>query len=120
MSILKLTIDKKKYTFEFGLGFLGEVLEALDCSIDELIAKYDKNPFRTVPLLVYHSAKFYLELENKEVDFTLRDITEGIDKDGGLTDKNKSIMRFNDAFVKYLLKDIPKEEGVKTDEEPKK
>jgi len=110
MSTLKLTIDKKEYNFTLGLGFLGEVLDELDLDITQLISKYDKNPFKYVPILVYHSAKYSNELDNKEVNFTLKDIIRGIENDGALTDKNTSIIKFNEAFVRSLTKDVPVEE----------
>lgn len=112
---MKLTINKKQLDFSLGLGFLGELLEQLDLGLDELLIKIDKNPFKYIPLAMYHSAKYALESEDKEVDFTKNDFTKWIDKDGALTDKNVSVIKFLSEFQKSIYKDVPNEDVVSTD-----
>jgi len=114
MKNLKLTINSRELEFTFGLGFLGEVLEFLDMSMSELGEKVTKNPYKYIPILVYHSAKYALDLEGKEADFTQKDVIEWIEKDGGINFGNKFYMRFQEKFIESLTKDIPKNEEEET------
>jgi len=107
MNKIALKINQRELDFTFGLGFLGEALEVLDTDIEGVLLKVNKNPFKTVPILMFQSAKYSLELDGKEVDFTLADMVEWIEKDGALTDKNKSVISFLSSFTNSLLKDIP-------------
>ena len=126
MNRLDLKLNGKKYGFTFGLGFLGELLEELDFDLEMLLTKLDKNPFKYYPLVVYTSARYHCELENKEVDFDLKEIVEAIDKEGAFTDKNEPIIKFIKAFKQSIFKDVPVEdievndaEEVKPDDEKK-
>ena len=46
MNKATLKISKKEFHFSFGLGFLGELLDNLDLSIDQVGDKITKNPFK--------------------------------------------------------------------------
>lgn len=116
---VKINLNNKSYTGFLGLGFIGEVIDILDISYDELLSKYDKNPFKYVPLLMFHSIEFNHFLKNEEIDFTKNDMFGWIDKEGGL--RNKAMLEFSTAFLKFLAKDVPKEEVKEaTKEESKK
>jgi len=118
MKTLNLTINGKEIKFSFGLGFLGELIDDLDIGFDELFIKYDRNPFKYIPLIMFHSAKFTAENNDKEIDFTKNDLCNWIDDDGGL--KNESMIKFSHAFIESINKDVPKEEESKGNEPKKK
>lgn len=109
---MKLKINGKDLEFSFGLGFLGELLEETDKSIDEVLVSMDKNPYKFIPLAMYCSTKFAYEKKGKTIDFDKYTFLEWIEKDGGLTDKNESAIKFMNAFTDSLFKDTPKEEVV--------
>ncbi len=108
MNKIELVINKQKYVFVLGLGFLGELIDALDMGIDEVANKMIKNPFKYVPIVMYYSAKYNLERQGEEVTFDNHTFEDGIDADGGIN--IKSVSDFMQAFTKSLIKDVPQEE----------
>ena len=117
MNNIKLTIDKREFDFSFGLGFLGELLDELDLSIEDVINKSGKNPFKWIPLLMFHSASYSVSYNGGEVDFTLKDIIKGIenDKKGGVI-----VTSFTKAFLSSLNDGLPTEEDSVEDDSVKK
>ena len=116
MNTIKLTINRRELDFTFGLGFLGELLEELDISIDEVITKSGKNPFKWIPLLMFHSASYSINSNGGEIDFTLKELIKWIeqDKKGGVV-----VTKFTEAFLNSL-KDgltLDEDEEVSGDEE---
>lgn len=111
MNEIELTINGKKLKFTFGLGFLGEVLENNDISIDDLLVKIDRNPFKWIPTIMYASTKYSYSLEGKELDFTLQDMFKWTDQEGGLTDKNLTVVKFIEAFRASLFKNVPEDDS---------
>ena len=118
MVTTKLKFNEKEYDCILGLGFLGEVQEILNLDYNTLLEKYEKFPFKYVPLLMFHSIRWAKELEEKEIDFTLKDLLGWIEDEGGLT--NKQMIKFSNAFVKSLTKDVPKEEEIEEEGKSKK
>jgi hypothetical protein len=114
---MRLTINGKELEFTFGMGFLGELLDETDLSLDEVLLKFDKNPFKFIPLCMYVSTKYAYELKGKKIDFDRHTLVKWIEADGGLTDDNKSVIEFTKAFSDSLFKNVPEE---KTDGTSKK
>jgi len=108
MDNLTLKINDRLLEFTFGLGFLGELLDHTNLSIDELVDKLNKNPFKMIPVIMFESADYVLKKQSKDIDFTQYDFTDWIDLDGGVG--SESIVRFLDAFTHSLTKDVPKED----------
>ena len=105
--IITLEYGGKNLKFSFGLGFLGELLEVTGLDIDAVVLKLKQNPFRMIPLMMYYSTFWAYRLEDKELDFTLVEFINWVDKDGGVsTDKTQ---KFLDSFTESLNKDVPKE-----------
>ena len=116
MNTVKLKLNGQEFDCILGLGFLGEVQEALNLEYNVLLEKYEKFPFKYVPKLMYFAIKFTKELNGEEIEFKEKDLLGWIEDEGGLT--NKEMIKFSEAFIKSLTKDVPKEEEVK--EEAKK
>ena len=108
---MKLQINNKELEFSFGLGFLGELLESTGKSMDEILTAMDKNPYRFIPLAMFHSTKYAYKRKGKDIDFDFYQFTDWIEQDGGLTDTNKSAIKFIEEFTNSLFKDVPQEEG---------
>jgi len=102
---IKLNFEGKELGFHFGLGFLGELLDSLDCSIDELDANIKNNPFKVIPKLMYTSYAYNLEREGKEVALKLYDFIDLLDSVGGVASDGVSL--FLDAFSNSMTKDVP-------------
>jgi hypothetical protein len=111
MREIKLTIGKEEMGFSFGLAFLGELLEETNMSIEEVGTKITRNPFRTVPLIMYYSAKQYAERTVKDFNYTLLDFVDLIDENGGVA--SKEAITFLEAFTGSLNKGVPKEKATR-------
>ena len=91
--------------FHFGLGFLGELLDNLGFSIDDLQANIEKNPFKVIPKLMHTSYAYNLEREGKEVELKLLDFVDLLDSVGGVT--SEGVSAFLTAFTDSMTKDVP-------------
>ena len=119
---MKLDINGKSLEFAFGMGFLGELLDETGLGLDEVLQKVDKNPYKFIPICMYVSTKYAYEIKGKQIDFDRFTFIEWLEADGGLTDKNKSAIKFMKAFTDSLFKNVPDEENEKgkTDDAKKK
>lgn len=108
MKKINLVFSEKEISFHFGLGFMGELLESLDCSIDELMKKLDKNPFKIIPKLMYESHSYSCLRQGKESEYGIIEFTDLIDEDGGIMSEKTA--KFLEAFTSSIVKDVPKEE----------
>ena len=102
---LKLNFEGKELGFHFGLGFLGELLDNLGFSIDELQTNIEKNPFKVIPKLMHTSYVYNLEREGKDVELKLYDFIDLLDNVGGVTSEGVSL--FLSAFTDSMTKDVP-------------
>lgn len=106
---MTLEVNGQELEFSFGLGFLGELLDELDMGIDEVLQGFNTNPYKYIPTAMYMSAKY--SKKRKGEDFVDKYVFfDWIDADGGLTDKNKSAVKFVQEFTASLFKDVPKED----------
>jgi hypothetical protein len=123
MRKIKIEIGKKEIGFRFGLAFVGELLDETDLSIDEVVNKMTKNPFKMVPLIMFYSAKNYYERAEQTMPFTRYELSDLIDDNGGVN--SKEVIDFLNAFTASMNKGVPKEKvktinGVKQKAEVKK
>tara|TARA_R110000787_G_scaffold113054_1_gene222091 strand:+ start:71 stop:445 length:375 start_codon:yes stop_codon:yes gene_type:complete len=102
---IKLNFDGKELGFHFGLGFLGELLDDLGFSIDELQINIEKNPFKVIPKLMYTSYAYNLKRQGKDVELKLYDFIDLLDDVGGVTSEGVSL--FLSAFTNSMTKDVP-------------
>lgn len=114
MSKIKLTIDKKELEFYCGLGFLGDLLENQDISVDNIGLLIAKNSFKYVPLFMYESILHGYKRNNKEIDFSLYDFIDMIQRDGGFGHPivNKYLLRYTNTLKSTLNPDLPIDEDV--------
>lgn len=109
---ITVTLKGNNYKCDFGLGFLGNVIEQLDTGIYELAEKVEKNPFLWLPRLMYHSIKY----SNENIEFSEKDLIQMIDDTpNGFNECGK----FNTAFIKSLNPNLP-QEVIEDANEPKK
>lgn len=107
MKPIKISVNGQDYAATLGLGFLGEILDVLDLDYTVLLEKYEKNPFKYVPLLMFHAIKWEADEAGEPIDFTLKEFRGWIDADGGL--QNKAMLKFSEAFIQSIIKDVPQE-----------
>ena len=102
---IKLNFEGKELGFHFGLGFLGELLDNLGFSIDDLQSNIEKNPFKVIPKLMHTSYAYNLKREGKDVVLKLYDFIDLLDSVGGVTSEGVSL--FLTAFTDSMTKDVP-------------
>lgn len=112
MKKVYLELDGKKYEYSFGLGFLGECIENLKLTPDELDKKAATNPFKWLPEMMYQSI-----LYANDIDFDKKDFIKMLDKDPkGM----RKAGEFYGAFQNSLYKNIPKSENNSDNNDVKK
>jgi hypothetical protein len=94
-----ILLDKE---FHFGIGFLNELLDGTGLRLDELSTQAD---VVLIPKMMYHSLAYSYKRKGKEIDFTIFDINEWIDENGGIGGDfwNAFQKGFNDS----MNKDVP-------------
>jgi len=94
--------------FHFGIGFLNELLDGTGLRLDELSTQADAV---LIPKMMYFSLAYSYKRSSKEIDFTMYDINDLIDDNGGIggafwTD-------FQNAFNDSMYKDVPVDDSKK-------
>jgi hypothetical protein len=92
-------LDKE---FHFGIGFLNELLDGTGLRLDELGTQADAV---LIPKMMYYSLLYSYKRNDKEVDFTMYDVNDWIDENGGVGGEfwNNFQKGFNDS----MYKDVP-------------
>lgn len=103
-----INLGSKAYDCEIGLAFLGEALDVLKVSIEQLGENLQNNPFKTVPTLIFIAAKVAADLDDKEFSATPREVLLAMEADGGMSSPGGK--KFLDLLYKYMTKDVPKPE----------
>lgn len=98
--------------------FLGDFLEEVDMSLEEVGDKMQKNPFRLLPKMIYISARSEADMNGEDFDLTLRDVVDLMEKDGGIA--SKQVVKFINAWTSSLTKGVPKSRAEEGDGEKKK
>lgn len=88
--------------FHFGIGFLNELLNGTGLKLEELGAQTDEV---LMPKIMYYSRLYAYKREDKEIDFTMYDINDLIDDNGGIG--GKFWFDFKIAFNESMFKDVP-------------
>jgi len=102
MKKINLHIGGKYRDFYFGLGFLGRLLDETNTDMSDFDRLRVANPFKWLPLMMYHSCSYGYVREGKDPDFVLQDVINWID------DSTVEVLQsFNTAFVNSLIKDVP-------------
>jgi len=94
--------------FHFGIGFLNELLNGTGLKLEELGAQTDEV---LMPKIMYYSRLYAYKREDKEIDFTMYDINDLIDENGGIG--GKFWFDFKIAFNESMFKDVPVEDKKK-------
>ena len=94
--------------FHFGIGFLNELLNGTGLKLEELGAQTDEV---LMPKIMYYSRLYAYKREGKAIDFTMYDINDLIDENGGIG--GKFWFDFKIAFNESMFKDVPVEDKKK-------
>jgi hypothetical protein len=110
MKKINLKIGGEYRDFYFGLGFLGNLLETEKIAMNEIDAKLAENPFKWIPLIMFHSCAFGFKRRNQFPDFDAFDVAEWIDEVGM---DSEVVTSFFQAFTQSLTKDVPEDKSKK-------
>jgi len=105
MKQIELELGGEKRIFYFGLGFLGNLLEKENISIQEIGIKATENPYKWNPIVMYHSCAFGFIRKGETPLFDAFDVTEWIEESGGF--EGEVYKKFELAFAQSLTKDVP-------------
>ena len=98
--------------FHFGTGFIGEVIEKLNIGFEDLQNAVNKNPYKTIPVLLYESHRWACVVDGVECEMRLPDMVTAIDAEGGVG--GEKVLEFLRAFGKSRTKDVPEDAKKKT------
>ncbi len=110
MNYLKLNLGGKERGAKLGLLFLENLQKAENKNIQELFEELE-NPARlpfVVPKFIYYSLITNCQMNGNDVDFTMVDVYDWIEEEG-ISNKDGSVVKFIDAFVKNMTKLFPPE-----------
>jgi len=110
MKSITLNIGGEDRIFYFGLGFLGNLLEIENISMTEIDAKLAENPFKWIPLIMFHSCAFGFKRKNENPLFDAFDVSDWIDEAGI---DSEVVTDFFKAFTQSLIKNVPTQPEVK-------
>jgi len=110
MKSITLNIGSEDRVFYFGLGFLGNLLEIENISMTEIDAKLAENPFKWIPLIMFHSCAFGFKRKNENPLFDAFDVSDWIDEVGI---DSEVVTDFFEAFTQSLTKNVPIQPEVK-------
>ena len=106
MNRIEIELGGKLRTFIFGLGFLGEILDYLNTDVKGLGQMMEKNPFKTIPAILYFGHKSELETTGRVVDFTFNDVCRWLEElDGSYA--HPDIERLLIHMITSMRKNVP-------------
>lgn len=88
--------------FHFGIGFLNELLDGTGLRLDELGTQADAV---LIPKMMYYSLLYSYKRKAQEIDFTMYDVNDWIDENGGIGGEFWN--NFHKAFNDSMNKDVP-------------
>lgn len=109
MNEIVIDLGNIRQGFKFGTWVLGELVEHLGCTVEDIEAKINDNPFKTLPLLFYYSAVLYNKHQKEPVNFEEHDVHHWIEIAGGFD--SKPVVKILETFNKSMTKNAPKSEG---------
>ena len=104
MKSIKLKIGGEEREFFFGLGFLGNLLESENLTLQELGIKTTENPYKWTPLIMWYSLAWGYIREGKTIEVKPLYVADWLD-DLGL--QSEVVKSFDNALVASLKKDVP-------------
>jgi hypothetical protein len=110
MKQITLTIGGEERLFHFGLGFLGNLLESEKIAMTEIDAKLAENPFKWIPLIMFHSCAYGFKRKGQFAPFDAYSFADWIDEVGM---DSEVVTSFFKAFMESLTKDVPEDKSKK-------
>jgi len=111
MNKIILNIGGEDREFRFGLGFIGNLLDSENISMNEIDGKLAENPFKWIPLIMYHSCAYAVKRTGNIPLFDSEDVADWIDESGGMA--SESVTAFFKAFNESLTKNVPEDKSKK-------
>jgi hypothetical protein len=94
--------------FHFGIGFLSELIEGTGMNLNDLGTQDDTI---LMPKLMYYSNLYAKKRNDIAMDFTMNDLHDFIDDNGGVG--GKFWIDFKIAFQAAMFKDVPTDDNKK-------
>ena len=97
--------------FRLGIGFLNRLIDGTEKDLAAIWDEIIKNPAVIIPQMIYYSLVYSYERQGKELDFTIHDVYDWIDENGGINGKFSN--DYQSAFVQSMNQDVPVDESKK-------
>jgi hypothetical protein len=88
--------------YRLGLGFLNELISGMGKRLDQM---GDEDEVTLLPKLMYYARRYADIRANREVDYTLDDIFDYVDDNGGRF--GEIAIEFHNAYVAAMTQDVP-------------
>lgn len=119
MNYIEFEIGGKSRGFHLGLGFLGDILKYLDVDMVGFGNLLTKNPYLSVPTILFLSHKQFELRKGKVLDVNIYDVEDWIENEkGGVYSKN--IESLLELLLDTVMKHLPKTEDESGGNEQKK
>lgn len=105
---IKTRVEILGIKYHLGIGFLNEMINGTGKTLEELAVLPEVT---LVPTLMYYSRLYADIREGVQPDYTLRDIYDYIDDNGGMA--GQFYKDFYTAYIKAMTQDVPAEDSKK-------
>ncbi|SHH68777.1 hypothetical protein SAMN05421866_3484 [Chryseobacterium oranimense] len=95
-----LTFNEVQYKAKFGLTVIGQTIKDLNTDLTSFFNEFANNAPLVAPVLIFNS----LKKGNPEVEFTLEQVEDMIDEDGGLA--SPQLKKFLEGFTASIKVDV--------------
>lgn len=104
MNYIEIEIGGKKRGFRFGLKVIGDCIKHQDQDPEQFLFSLAKNPFESVPVMLYFGAKYEVEKKGGVADFTLLDVYDWVEEEGIGSDVIDGVAK---VFMRSLYDNVP-------------
>lgn len=108
-----ISVGDQSIEFRFGLAFVGEYIEKMGMTADEIDEKLEENPFKYVPALMYESYSFAFRVREEVPKMNFYEFCDMIDDHGGV--QSEFVRSFLNGFTESFGVDLPIDESDETE-----
>lgn len=117
MNQIEFNIGGENRRFNFGLKFLGDILNHFDTDMGGFGELIDKNPYHTRPAILYFAHLASVQRNQKPVTFTLEDVIYWVDEmENGIS--NPNVVQAVQLVLESVTRHLPKQ--TENDDDSKK
>ena len=113
--INKVTLLGKE--FRLGIGFINKLIDGTGKDWLSILKEFETNAVGIIPKMIYYSLAYSYERVDKDLDFTIGDVYDWIDANDGIS--GDFSVKFQEAFIQSITKEVPVDDSKKKAVKPK-